>query len=100
MQSPNMDMDLYYSRSAGVLQSSTENHEIRSPRETRQQAPGLGPVPRFQKVQSTQELQPRINVQPPFRRANPEGGFISVGPTCLAIVFHLLIDICASLYKH
>jgi dual specificity protein kinase YAK1 len=79
MQSPNMDLDPYYSRSAGVLQSSTDPRQTRSPREARPQAPGLGPVPRFQKVQSAQELQPRINVQPPFRRANPEGGFISVG---------------------
>jgi dual specificity protein kinase YAK1 len=91
MQSPNMDMDSYYSRSAGLLESSTEPREIRSPRETRQQVPGLGPVPRFQKVQSVQELQPSINVQPPFRRANPEGGFISVGHTP-EVVFCLLID--------
>lgn len=40
--------------------------------------PGAGAVPRFQKIKSVQELQPRINFQPPFRRANPEGGFISV----------------------
>jgi dual specificity protein kinase YAK1 len=40
--------------------------------------PGRGPVPKFQKLKSVQELQPRINAQPPFRRANPEGGFISV----------------------
>jgi dual specificity protein kinase YAK1 len=88
-----MDVDMYYSRSAGVLQSSTDPREIRSPREIRQQAPGLGPVPRFRKVQSAQELQPRINVQPLFRRANPEGGFISVGHTYLKIGFRLLIDV-------
>ncbi len=40
--------------------------------------PGVGLVPKFQKIKSVQELQPRINSQPPFRRANPEGGFISV----------------------
>jgi dual specificity protein kinase YAK1 len=39
---------------------------------------GVGSVPKFQKIKSVQELQPRINSQPPFRRANPEGGFISV----------------------
>jgi dual specificity protein kinase YAK1 len=85
IQSPNMDVDPYHSRSAGVLQSATDPREIRPPREARQQVPGLGPVPRFQKVQSVQELQPRINVQPPFRRANPEGGFISVSLTCLRL---------------
>lgn len=40
--------------------------------------PGRGPVPKFQKVESTQDLKPKINTQPAFRRANPEGGFISV----------------------
>ncbi|KAI1425946.1 kinase-like domain-containing protein [Xylaria sp. FL1777] len=35
------------------------------------------PVPQLRKIGSPSELQPRINSQPPFRRANPEGGFIS-----------------------
>ncbi|KAJ5156761.1 hypothetical protein N7492_009564 [Penicillium capsulatum] len=39
--------------------------------------PGRGPVPKFQKIKSVQELQPRVHVQPAYRRANPEGGFIS-----------------------
>lgn len=39
---------------------------------------GKGPVPEFQKIRATSELQPKINSQPAFRRANPEGGFISV----------------------
>lgn len=42
------------------------------------QVPGRGPVPKFQKIKSVQELQPRVHVQPAYRRANPEGGFISV----------------------
>lgn len=33
--------------------------------------------PRFTKVSNTSELTPRVNTQPPYRRANPEGGFIS-----------------------
>jgi dual specificity protein kinase YAK1 len=41
--------------------------------------PGAGSVPKFQNIKSVQEVQPRINSQPAFRRANPEGGFISVG---------------------
>lgn len=40
---------------------------------------GRGPVPHFTKVRSVADLQPKINAQPAFRRANPEGGFISVG---------------------
>jgi dual specificity protein kinase YAK1 len=40
--------------------------------------PGRGPVPEFSKVRSMADLQPKVNAQPAFRRANPEGGFISV----------------------
>ena len=36
-----------------------------------------GPVPTFTKCENIADLQPRVNAQPPFRRANPEGGFIS-----------------------
>ncbi|KAI1085861.1 kinase-like protein [Whalleya microplaca] len=35
------------------------------------------PVPQFKKLGATTELRPKVNTQPPFRRANPEGGFIS-----------------------
>ena len=53
---------------------------------------GRGPVPKFEKCVNTADLQPKINAQPPFRRANPEGGFISVG---LAVCYrnHVLIVI-------
>jgi dual specificity protein kinase YAK1 len=46
-----------------------------------QSAPGVqgrGPVPEFTKVRSMSDLHPKVNAQPAFRRANPEGGFISV----------------------
>ena len=33
--------------------------------------------PRFKRVTTTQEINTRLNTQPPHRRANPEGGFIS-----------------------
>ena len=36
-----------------------------------------GAVPQFAKVNDVASLEPRINAQPPFRRADPEGGFIS-----------------------
>ncbi|EDN90698.1 hypothetical protein SS1G_00098 [Sclerotinia sclerotiorum 1980 UF-70] len=39
--------------------------------------PGRGPVPEFTKIRSLSDLQPKVNAQPAFRRANPEGGFIS-----------------------
>lgn len=41
-----------------------------------------GPVPEFRKVRTAQDLRPKVNTQPAFRRANPEGGFISVR-TCV-----------------
>ncbi len=37
-----------------------------------------GPVPEFKKIRNLNELRPTANTQPAFRRANPEGGFISV----------------------
>lgn len=47
-----------------------------------QQMPPLpkprGPVPEFRKVRGVGDLRPKNSRQPPFRRANPEGGFISV----------------------
>lgn len=41
-----------------------------------------GPVPEFKKVRGQADLRPKVNGQPAFRRANPEGGFISV---CLSL---------------
>ncbi|KAI1331194.1 kinase-like protein [Xylariaceae sp. FL0255] len=35
------------------------------------------PVPQFKKITAPSDLRPRVSSQPPFRRANPEGGFIS-----------------------
>lgn len=37
-----------------------------------------GPVPEFRRVRAPTDLKPKVKDQPPFRRANPEGGFISV----------------------
>jgi hypothetical protein len=39
---------------------------------------GQGPVPRFTKCANTADLEPVTNTQPPFRRAHPDGGYISV----------------------
>ncbi|KAI9797267.1 MAG: dual specificity protein kinase yak1 [Piccolia ochrophora] len=36
-----------------------------------------GQIPRFSKLKSVHDVEPKINTQPAFRRANPEGGFIS-----------------------
>lgn len=40
-------------------------------------AAGVGPVPQMRRIHNIDELNPRVTAQPPFRRANPEGGFIS-----------------------
>lgn len=56
---------------------------------------GRGPVPHFTKVRSVADLQPKINAQPAFRRANPEGGFISV-----SLTDELLYMDCADLCSH
>lgn len=83
LQSTDMNPEQYYPPSAGSL-SAPFGYDGRSPRSasisggSQQPTPGRGPVPKFQKTKSVQDLQPRINAQPPYRRANPEGGFISV----------------------
>lgn len=51
----------------------------KSPRRGPQAAPPMdkGPVPEFKKIRAMTDLTPTVQSQPPFRRANPEGGFIS-----------------------
>jgi dual specificity protein kinase YAK1 len=80
----NMSPESFYPQSATAQLNAVYNREARSPRTATNPNPpqllpvGGGPVPKFQTVKNTAELQPKINAQPPFRRANPEGGFISV----------------------
>lgn len=62
-------------------------HDPKSPRRPiPTMAVTRGPVPEFKKLRAPNELRPRVNAQPPFRRANPEGGFISV--SLGSIAFH------------
>ncbi|KAL3475245.1 kinase-like domain-containing protein [Aspergillus californicus] len=83
LQPTDMSPDQFLGLSSGSQLSSQFNQDGRSPRPGSMTAsgqpltPGRGPVPKFQKLQSVQELQPRTSVQPAYRRANPEGGFIS-----------------------
>ncbi|KAF2147709.1 kinase-like protein [Myriangium duriaei CBS 260.36] len=67
------------SRPSAAQLNAAFNTNMRSPRSPRMSVSDghKGPVPQFTKISSAAELQPRINAQPPFRRANPEGGFIS-----------------------
>ncbi|KAF2115715.1 kinase-like domain-containing protein [Lophiotrema nucula] len=82
LSSQNMSPEAFYPQSATAQLNSMFNRDARSPR-TANPNPnpplpaGGGSVPKFSKLQSTSELEPHINTQPPFRRANPNGGFIS-----------------------
>lgn len=71
-----------YPSSATAQLNAVFGNDPKSPRRPAQQPtqgpPGRGPVPEFSKVRSMSDLQPKVNAQPAFRRANPEGGFISV----------------------
>ena len=79
-----MSPESFYPQSATAQLNAVYNRDQRSPRAASNSNPpqlppiGRGPVPKFDKVVNTADLQPKINAQPPFRRANPEGGFISV----------------------
>lgn len=75
--------DQYHPSSATVQLNALLGREARSPRHPRSalQTPAdvpRGPVPRFKRVERPSDLEPKVNTQPAFRRAHPEGGFISV----------------------
>lgn len=80
LQAGDLSPEQYYPPSANSHMSASLTPGARSPRSGSMpsQVPGRGPVPKFQKIKSAQELQPRVHAQPAYRRANPEGGFISV----------------------
>ncbi|RAK96996.1 putative protein kinase Yak1 [Aspergillus ibericus CBS 121593] len=81
LQPADMSSDQYYPPSAGSQLNAAFAQDGRSPRSASisggSHQPGRGPIPKFQKIKSINELQPRMNAQPAYRRANPEGGFIS-----------------------
>ena len=75
-------IDNFYPTSATAQLNAVFGREARSPRVPRSQqhdsSNGRGPGPKFRSVKHSNDLESRINAQPAFRRANPEGGFISV----------------------
>ena len=76
----NMSPNSYYPQSATQQLNAVFGHEPQSPKAMQiPQMPQVnrGGVPQFTKCHDVADLVPRINAQPPFRRANPEGGFIS-----------------------
>jgi dual specificity protein kinase YAK1 len=96
--------DGYPSSAVAAMDGSFAN-DPKSPRRFQsQQGPSVrGPVPEFKKVRTLADLRPKVSSQPPFRRANPEGGFISVSPASFRVSSRTgsVSDIRAtSLYKH
>lgn len=81
--------DGYASAAVAAMDGSFAN-DPKSPRRFQPQQ-GIavrGPVPEFKKVRALTDLRPKVSSQPPFRRANPEGGFISVSRRPSMSCFH------------
>ena len=85
LSSPNGEQEFPPSATAAL--SAVFGHDVISPRHRHSRSHDLasqGQVPKFAQLKSLQDLQPNVNSQPAFRRANPEGGFISVSQPDLA----------------
>lgn len=97
LQAGDLSPDQYYPSSASSHMGSSFGPGTRSPRSGSlpSQVPGRGPVPKFQKIKSVQELQPRVHTQPAYRRANPEGGFISVSGYLTVCLSSFILTRCA-----
>lgn len=74
----NLSSASYYPQSATQQLNAMFGNETQPARPLHPVTPGSRTqVPQFAKCHNVSELQARINAQPPFRRAHPEGGFIS-----------------------
>lgn len=75
--------DAYQSSPPSQLPDSPYGSDPKSPRRNlpHGHAAAAAPkrqIPGFSRIRSPADLRPKVNAQPPFRRAAPEGGFISV----------------------
>lgn len=80
---PYTQHDAYQSSPPSQLLDSPYGSDPKSPRRNVPHSIGPGAatkpqVPEFSRIRSPNDLRPKVNAQPPFRRAAPEGGFISV----------------------
>ncbi|KAK5104983.1 dual specificity protein kinase yak1 [Lithohypha guttulata] len=76
LQRSDVSPDSYF-QPPSTSQTMSPATGVRTPGSTQSSQPRLGPVPRFRKVQSMGEITHSINQQPLYRRADPEGGFLS-----------------------
>lgn len=81
-------LDGYPSSAVAALDGAFS--DSKAPR--RQNPPAMRTVPEFKKIKSPSELQPKTTRQPRFRRANPEGGFISVSVFPLFSLLNLSVS--------
>lgn len=91
----------YPPRSATLHLNEVYGHDDPSPTRLQQQQtplPRNTQPPKFTKCMNVADLQPQLRTQPPFRRANPEGGFISVRDFQTATI--LMLTSVISRYKH
>ena len=72
---PPLSPENYYPSRASQLPSSFGQNHLSSSGAMTPQI--ISTPPQFTKCSTTAELRPKTNAQPPFRRANPEGGFLS-----------------------
>ncbi|PGH16674.1 CMGC/DYRK/YAK protein kinase [Helicocarpus griseus UAMH5409] len=83
LQPADMSPEQYYPQSATAQLNAAFGQDMKihssrgQPKHNTPQQYHRGPVPKFVKINSAQDLKPKINAQPAYRRANPEGGFIS-----------------------
>lgn len=78
MQNADLSPEAYFQERAASQLSPSGQTDSRAEGLSRSQSQrGPVPVPRFQAVKSVQEIRHKVNAQPLYRRAHPEGGFIS-----------------------
>lgn len=77
LENANLGPDSFYSQSGSQLPTPGGPGGRPGPPSRQPSQRQAGPVPRFRMVKTAQDLRPTLNSQPPYRRANPEGGFIS-----------------------
>ena len=77
LENANLNPESFYPHSGSQMTSPGGSSGRPGPPSRQPSQRQAGPVPRFHRVKATQDLRPKLNAQPPYRRANPEGGFIS-----------------------